>query len=134
MLYDFEKAHIIRAQTSTPEHLENRWLWKLGRAAQAAIDRVEHVPDLHGDRIELVQPDRHLACRPRLVGKPRQQRGTVLLDTSRLLAKKPSHLAQNVDEGRTPETGLLWKIGAAPDRLGLGRQEHGQRPAALFTK
>jgi hypothetical protein len=92
-------------------------LRKLWRAAQAAIDRIEHVADLHGSRIQLLQPDGHLPGRPCLVGEPRKQRGAVLLDPRRLLAKQPRNFLQDVNESRTPEAGFFREISTAPHRF-----------------
>ena len=68
------------------------------------------------------------------LGEPLHQRVAVLADLVRLLAKQPRNLAQHVDEGRPAVARGLREISAAPDRLALRRQEHGQRPAALLAE
>ena len=68
------------------------------------------------------------------LGEPRHQRVAVLADLVRLLAKQPRNLAQHVDEGRPAVARGFREIRAAPDRLALRRQEHGQRPAALLAQ
>src|SRR4051794_23019120 len=80
VLDGLEETLVAAAQTCPPQHFEDGRLRKLRRAAQAAVDLVEHVADLRRSRIELFQPDRYLALRPRPVGEPRQQRRAVLLD------------------------------------------------------
>ena len=58
----------------------------------------------------------------------------VLLDLVRLLAEQPRHFAQHVGESRPAEAALLRKIRAAPHRLAVRREKHGQRPAALLAQ
>ena len=62
------------------------------------------------------------------------QRRAVLLDLLRLLAKQPGDLVQHVDEAGPAVARRSREIGAAPDRLALGREKHGQRPAALLAE
>ena len=50
----------------------NRRLRKFRRAAQAAIDGVEHIADLGRRAVEFGGPMHDFALRPRLVGEPRQ--------------------------------------------------------------
>ena len=66
--------------------------------------------------------------------EPRHQRGAILLDLLRLLAEQPRDFAQHVDEGRFAVARCVRKISAAPDRLAVGREKHGQRPAALLAE
>ncbi len=87
MFNGFEETRVVCAQTGAPQHFKDGWLRKLRRAAQTAIGLIKHVAELHGSGVELLQPDGDFARRPRLVGKPRQQRRTILLDPVRLLAK-----------------------------------------------
>ena len=134
MLGRLEKARIAAACPRAPQHLQQRRLRKFGRAAQAAVDGIEHVADLRRRGIELAQADGDFAGRPRLLGKPRQQRVAVLRDLVRFFAEQPRHFAQHVGESRPPEARRVRKISAAPHRLALRRQEHGERPAALLAK
>ena len=66
--------------------------------------------------------------------QPRHQRVAVLRDLVGLLAKQPRHLAQHIGESRPAVSRGLRKISAAPERLAVRRQEHGQRPAALLAQ
>ena len=134
MLDRLEKARIAGACAGPPKHLQNRRLRKLGRAAQAAIDRIEHIADLLRGGVELAHTDGDFVRRARLIGEPCQQRRAVLLDLFRLLAEQPRHLAQNIGESRPPVALLLGKISSAPHRLRLRREKHGQRPAALLAQ
>ena len=117
-----------------PEQLEHRGLRKFRRAAGAAVDRIEHAAELARGVVELGRPIVTRAGRPRRRGEPRHQRRAVLLDLLRLLAEQPRDLAQHVDEGRPAVARALRKISAAPDRLAVGREKHGQRPAAVLAE
>ena len=122
------------AQAGAPQQLEQRRLRKFRRAAGAAVDRIDDAAKLARGIVEFGDADRDgagLPCRGR---EPLHQRGTVALDLLRLLAEQPRHFAQHVDKGRFAVTRRIGKIGAAPDRLAVGRQKHGQRPAALLAQ
>ena len=129
-----EKARVGGAHAGAPEHLHNRRLRKFRRPAQAAIHGVEHIADLGRRAVEFARPDDDFALRPRLVGEPRQQRGAVLLDLVGLLAEQACNFVQDVGKRRPAVARLLREIGAAPHRLGIGREKHGQRPAALLAQ
>ncbi len=55
-------------------------------------------------------------------------------DRFRLFADDAGDLLENVDEGGSAVAGGLGEVGAAPDRLAVRRQEHGERPAALLAE
>ena len=134
VLDGLEKSRIAGTQASPPQHLQDRRLRKLRRAAQAAVDRIEHIADLPRGGVKLAHADRHLARGPRLLGEPRQQRHAVLLDPAGFVAEQPRHLAQHIDKGRAAETALFRKIRAAPHRLAGGGEKHRHRPAALLAQ
>ena len=69
-----------------------------------------------------------------VAGEPLHQRGAVVLDLLRLVAEQPRDLAQHVDKGRLAVARGVGKIGAAPDRLAVGGEKHGQRPAAVLAE
>ena len=125
-----------RAQPGPPEHFEHRGLRKFRRAAQAAVapDRSRRRAAARRGRVRRA-PITTLPCRARaLVGEPRHQGGAVLVDACRLFAEQPRDLAQHVDESRAAVARRLRKISAAPDRLAVGGEKHGQRPAALLAQ
>ena len=66
--------------------------------------------------------------------EPLHQRIAILIDLVPFLAKQPRNLAQHVDKRRPAKARGLREIGAAPHRLALRRQKHGQRPAALLAQ
>ena len=117
-----------------PQQFEHRRLREFRRAAHAAVDRIDQAGDLLGGAVELGGADHHAPLRPRAFGEARHQRAAVLLDALRLLAEQPRDLAQHIDEGGLAVARGLGKIGAAPERLAVGREEHGQRPAALLAQ
>ena len=84
--------------------------------------------------VELRRADHHASLRPRALRQPRHQRAAVLLDALRLLPVHALDLAQHVDEGRLAVARALGEIGAAPERLAGGREEHGERPAAVLAQ
>ncbi len=72
---------------------------------------------------------------PRAVAASRSiERRAILLDLLRLVAEQPRYFTQHVDEGRFAVARVFWKIGAAPDRLAVRRQKHGQGPAAVLAQ
>src|SRR4029077_6130362 len=79
VLDGFEKPCVFGAQAGAPEHFEDCGLRKFGSAAQTAVDLVEHVADLHGGRIKLLQAHRNFVCRSRLLGEPGKARDSDLL-------------------------------------------------------
>src|SRR4030095_8138296 len=55
-------------------------------------------------------------------------------DLVTLVAPDAGELFQDVAEARPTIELLLWEIGAAPEGKALGRQEHGERQAALLAQ
>ena len=68
------------------------------------------------------------------LGQTRHQRAAVLLDALWVLAEDALDLAQEIDEGRFAVARGLGEIGAAPERLAIGREKHGERPAAVLAE
>ncbi len=95
---------------------------------------VDHVHDLAGGAVELGLADDHFAPGSRFLREPPHERAAVLLDAGGLLPEHALDLAQQVDEGGLAVTRGVREIRAAPERLTLGRQEHGQRPAAVLAQ
>ena len=63
-----------------------------------------------------------------------QEAGAIGLDVLRLVAEGLGHALQHVDEARPAVPRGIGEVGAAPERLAVGRAEHGERPAALFPQ
>ncbi len=122
------------ALARAPQQLEQRALRKLRRAAQAAMRGVDRARDAVRHLVEVAQPDRDLAGRPRLLGEPRHQGVAVLADALGLLAEHPRDFVQHIHESRAAEARLLGKIRAAPHRLARRVEKHRERPAALLAQ
>ena len=58
----------------------------------------------------------------------------VLLDLLGLLAKDACDLLEDRRRRMDGRSGRRREVGAAPDRLAVGGEEHGERPAALFAE
>ena len=134
VLDQLEEALVAGAQPRPPDQLVERRIGEFRRAAKPAVGRIERAADPLGQPVELGRADHHLALRPGLMRQPLHQGVAVLADFVRLLAKQPRNLAQHVGEGRPAVARGLREISAAPHRLALRRQKHGQRPAALLAQ
>ncbi len=123
-----------RVGIGAPQKFDHGHVWELRRAEQPAMEDVELLAQpLHRG----FQGGRVHRC-PRPVGlegplQPRADRLRVLRDLLPVFTVEPRDLAQHVFERRLSKLGLWREIGAPPIWLALGRQEDGQRPAALFT-
>ena len=121
------------AQARAPQEVEELRLRKFRRAAHAAllgIDRGEKAPR------EIAQ--RHVVeLRARALGlrrlEPRGDGVGVVADLVGLLAINARHGIQYTDESGPSVAFLFGEVGAAPERLGVRREEHGERPAALLA-
>ena len=122
------------AQAGAPQKLEQSRLREFWRAARAAIRRIDHAAELTRGIVEFGHADRDGAGLPCGRGERVHQRRAVVLDLLWLLAEQPCDLTQHVDEGRFAIARGIRKIGAAPDRFAGGREEHGERPAALLAE
>ncbi len=129
-----EVALLAGALARPPQEFEQHALREFRRAADAAMRGIDQAAELLRGAVELVRSDDDLALRRRGLGQPLHQRGAVLIDALRLVAEHARDFAQHVDESRPAVAALLREIGAAPERLAVGRQEHGQRPAAVLAE
>ena len=129
-----EIALLAGALAGAPQELEQRGLRKFRRALQPAVHRIDRVADVSRQLVELGAADHDPAGRPRALAQPRHQRGAIVCDAVGLLFEQPGHFVQHVDETRPAVARGFRKIGAAPERLALGREKHGQRPSALLAE
>ena len=114
-----------------PEVAPLRELGRPGKAAAAAIDRPHHGDDQRGE--PGIGQVGHGAAVLALLQRLHQQPG-VELNLVGLLAVDARHLGQHGAERRPAEARLRRKIGAAPERLRVAVEEHGQRPAAVLAQ
>src|SRR5262249_43999379 len=129
-----EIAPVVQPLAGAPQEFEHHRLREFRRAAHAAMNGIDHARDLARRAVELARADRDAALRAGGRRQARHQRAAVLLDALRLLAEDALDLAQEVDERGLAVARRLREIGAAPERLAGGREEHGQRPAAVLAE
>ena len=127
-------ALVVHALAGAPKELEHHGLRKFGRAAHAAVDGVDHAGDLIGGAVEFRGGDDDAPCGPRAFRQAGHERAAVLLDALRFVTKDALDLAQEVDEGGFAVARGFGKIGAAPERLAIRSEEHGERPAAVLAE
>ena len=121
-------------QPAQPQRLHK---WRVGEfrcAAQSAGLAVDHPVDAVCKRGKLgIGELRRRMAGCQTPGDVRFQllaaRGQAFL----LLLPRLVHCLEHLNETRAAVARLFRKIGAAPERLGIGGQEHGQWPAALLT-
>src|SRR5262249_21136029 len=94
-LHRREIARVVRALSRPPQKLEQHGLREFGRAAYAAVDRVDHANELIGGAVEVGCSDRHVPLGP----CARRQRAAIALHALWILAEHALYLAQEVDEG-----------------------------------
>ena len=130
-----EIARLAGAQPAAPQQLEQSGLRKFRRAAGAAIHRIDDAAELLRGVIEFGGADRDAcrACAPRRRAAPSAPR-----DSARSSAAPRETIARSrAARRRRPacrNATNLRKVSAAPDRFAVGREEHGQRPAALLAE
>ena len=126
---------VARAAGVAGEELDHHRIREFRRAGEAAMRRVEGADEALADGVEIGKA-KVAARRPAPPGlaEALDQEAPVVGDPLRLAVEDARHLAQHVDEARPAEFRLLREVGAAPERLAAGGQEHGQRPAALLAE
>ena len=115
-----------------PEEAEEARLGKLGRAVGAAARGIHEGEEAFGGLVQKVAIEHDGGAGAGLL-KVGHQRGGIGGDGGGVVAIYPGDFAEHVDKGGPAEARGLGEIGAAPDRLAGGGQEHGQRPAALLS-
>ena len=96
------------------------------------IDELEQAPRKIRER--RVAGDRVGAALIEFRREPVFQRVGVLPHLALLVAIDARDLLQHLGEGRAAVARLFRKVGAAPERLCVGGEEHGERPAALLAE
>ena len=121
------------AKSGAPQERKELRLREFRRAANPAMDRIDRGHEAAG---ELGEPRfrRRLGARTAAWREPFFQRLGVVPDLDRLVAIDPRDFIQYTDECGTTEALLLGEVGAAPERLGAGGEEHGERPTALLAE
>ncbi len=125
----FAIASILRVEES-----EDGTLWKFRCAAETAMREIDGAQIgrcrlSEKGRIEFVGDillSRLGQCGAQGVGIGRH------LDA--LIAPQAGYLGQDMTKARPTVAALRWEVGSAPEGLAFWREEHGQRPAALFAE
>ena len=129
----FAVALIAGAEAGAPEHVEKAGLGKFRRPADSAVVTIHVAEQALGGLVEELAVGSRRGFGPALTKRLHEERA-VLLDLAGLLAEDAGDLLEDRDEGRSAVTGGRRKVGAAPDRLAVGGQEHGERPSALLAQ
>ena len=130
----FAEGRIATAEHLVPEEAEDRRIGEFRRAAQAAMDGIDGAPQRIADAGEV--GGRDAGARVQL-GEFRQMVGEGEAAAFHLIAlRAPRGIdrLENLPE-RGPAIARLGRpVGPADHRLAVGRQEHGERPAALLAE
>src|SRR5262245_63096997 len=110
-----EVARFAGALPGAPEKFQEHRLRKLGRAAGAAMDRVDDAAQLLRGAVELTASEHHPTLRPRLLCKARHQGRAVLLDCLRIVTEDARDIFKHIDEGRLAVAAGLGKVRTAPE-------------------
>ena len=129
-----ERMRQPEAEARAPQKFEELRLRKFRRAPDAAMHRIDR---LHQPRRELGEHRlwrRRARIVPALRLEPVLQHVGILPHLVLLVAIDARDFIQYTDECRPAVALLLGEIGAAPERLGVRGEEHGERPAALLAE
>ena len=116
---------------SPPQEPEKAGLGKFRRARGAAVQGVDQAAGSPGGLVQELDGEAAAAGRPAQPGQGLADRGNVLQHHFILIVERFRYGLQQVGERGPAEVGRRGKIGAAPERLALGSEKHGQGPSAL---
>ena len=117
-----------------PDQVEQSALREFRRAGQAAMGAVHPAEQEFGDLQEGLPGDRPAGLIDAEAGQRVLQGVGVGADLVALLTVDGRDPVENRGESGPAPAIFRREIGAAPERLAVRRQEHGQRPAALFAQ
>ena len=127
-------AGIAAALPGAPEQLEDRHLGKFRRPADAAMDEIDLLQQALGNAVEDLRPDARARLGQSELAQRLLQRGDVLGHLLGIAVIGVGDGAQHLGEARPSPALLRREIGAAPEGMAVGGQEHGERPAALLAE
>ena len=122
------------AETGAPQEGEELRLRKFRRAPDAAMCRVDELEQTPREILERSVARDRAGTRLELRRQRLLQRRRVLPHLVRLVAIDARDLLQHMRKGRPAVARVLGEVRAAPERLGVGGEEHGERPAALLAE
>src|SRR5690606_20101452 len=125
-------AVVSSAHSGPPQQVGHGGVWKLGRRADASVNRIDQCLELaSGLGNDLRWQSAGQRCRSY---KTLQQGHSVNVYAVSVAAVDVVNCHQYVDKARPTPTRLLREVGAAPERFAGWSEEHCQRPAALLPK
>jgi hypothetical protein len=127
-------ALVAGRQPHAAQELEYGGLRELRRTGEAAGDWVDGLEDDVRGVLEHLLRELRAGRGGGIEVQCLLQGAGVGIDLVALLAPDARDLVQHVGEARTAVAAFLREIGAAPERRAVGREKHGQRPAALLAK
>ena len=127
------ERRLAGAQPGAPQRLENGDLGKFRGAAQTAENRIGHGDEGAGGGVEFAAAEIGVARGAGQAGEAAADRLDVLAQTLRFVAEHPGNAFEDLREAGTAVTRRRREIGAAPEGLAVGGEEHGERPAPLFA-
>ena len=129
------QGRVAAAPRLLPDQPQDRRLRELGRAGEAAMDRCRSARP--AARATCARQLRRAAARrgSGAASRLRASADGLAVAGDALVAAAPElgHLLQHLDEAGPAVARLGREVGAAPERLAVGGQEHGERPAALLA-
>src|SRR3546814_1636204 len=116
------------------EQFQEGRLRELGRAADAALARIDLLEQTKSHLVERLQRNGAAGKVLRQLAERFFQGDGVLLHAALVVGVDLRHRLQNLRKARPTVARLRRKIGAAPEGLAVGSEEHGERPAALLAE
>ena len=134
--HDRERLGVAVPRGRAQAEVELRRVRKLGRAAEAAVHRIERALELPRARAAARLRQRRRAgagpgLEARSASASRPFCSAIASPCSRYAVGDPR---QQVEEARQPVAPLLREVRAAEERRAVGREEHRQRPAAAAPR
>src|SRR5258705_358214 len=120
-------------QSAAPKELEKAGLREFRCAANAAAVSVDESEEAFRGAVEEIAVESDRSPR-RARAQALHQDVAVAFDRVGLLAENAGDFLEDGDESGTAITGGLREVGAAPDRRAVGREKHGEGPAALLAE
>ena len=121
------------ALPGAPQQFEDAALREFRRVADAAVQRVDLAQQALGDLVEEFRRDALAGLRLLEALQRLAQGDDVLHDVVAVLLVGRADRVQDLRKARAAPARLGRVIGAAPEGLALGGEEHRQRPAALLA-
>jgi hypothetical protein len=125
---------IAAAEELVAEEAENRRVREFRRPADPSVDGIQEAQERVAHASQIVGADLAAGAGRSLLGEMRHERLPLF---EQLFALRPPGVfdrVQDLHERRTAKTRRRRPISAAVDGRSVGRQEHRQRPAALFAQ